>query len=497
MKYSPLHEKILKQEAPGGSPALLSLVVPSITRPGQPFELKLAILDSMGYPSLEYEGSVEVTPPGGGGSQSLLRFETGEPAIGQVSGIRLREEGVFRFEGKAGDIEAYSNPTLCSEEKLPGIYWGDPHVHTVLSNCHPDKCRSLNFCYTSARFLTGLDWVAAADHVSNGRCDWSKWKEQRTVSELHHDEPDFVTLPGYEASLKGGAGGDNNVYMVRFPENFVDEYEEGTVKTLCEELKQLLNPEEFFVVPHHTTRTGKHGEITDDIYPGPDAMPLIEIHSKWGTSEYRGNSNPLQKIHSGPSYAVDFLNRGMILGFVAGTDTHATMPSGAGEEPGHIDRPPGITAVRADKLTRRNIFENLQARNCYATSLERILLHGMIDGVQFGEQISAGDLSPEPEIDVLVAAKSSIRSVELVRNGETIETLNPDTWNAHFACTDTDKQNRFMELPGGSRKQAYYYLRVTCESGAQAWSSPVWVTEEESKLREDNGEKSQYRFHSR
>jgi len=117
-------------------------------------------------------------------------------------------------------LQAHSNPTLCTTDDVPGIYWGDPHVHTILSNCHVDTCRSLNFCFTAARYLSALDWVAAADHVSNGRCDPSKWKEQRTVADLYDDAPDFVTLPAYEASLQGGAGGDNNVYMARFLDIF-------------------------------------------------------------------------------------------------------------------------------------------------------------------------------------------------------------------------------------------------------------------------------------
>ena len=79
-------------------------------------------------------------------------------------------------------------------------------------------------------------------------------------------------------------------------------------------------------------------------------LPLIEIHSKWGTSEYRGNPNPLKKIHPGPIYAVDLLNRGLRMGFIGGTDTHATMPAGFGIE--HLDRLPGMTAV-ATKMMKK------------------------------------------------------------------------------------------------------------------------------------------------
>lgn len=467
-KPTEFQQKILKQEAPGGAPASINAVVPSITKPGESFVLKVAVLDADGYPCLECEGQVSVAQPDGDFVPTGLCFARGEPAAGSVANPALHAEGLFRLQVRVGGLTAHSNPTFCTAADIPGIYWGDPHVHTVLSNCHPDRCRSMNFCFTCGRLVTGLDWVAAADHVSNGRCDFSKWKEQTTVSNLYNDEPEFVTLPAYEASLKGGAGGDNNVYMARFPAMFVDEFEEGTVKTLARELEKSLAPNEFFIVPHHTTRTGKHGEIPDAIYPGPQAMPVVEIHSKWGTSEYRGNPNPLAKIHPGPSYVADLLSRGLKLGFVGGTDTHATMPSGGGREAEHFKGLPGMTAVRATRLTRRDVFDAIRTRHCYATSGERILLLGTVAGLDFGQERSRGSLDGCPRLDVQVAAKSAIARIDVVRNGETIHSLEPGDWQARIDVTD--------EAPPAG-PLLYYYVRVTCESGAQAWSSPVWIAD--------------------
>ncbi len=472
---SPLQQKVLAQEAPGGDPAKLSVVIPSVTRPGKAFDLSVSVVDRNGYPSLNCADRAEIETPGG--EHATIVFQPDTPAVARLKGIHLSEAGLFRLRASCGNLQAYSNPTLCTSESVPGIFWGDPHVHTILSNCHPDKCRSLNFCFTAARQLSALDWVAAADHVSNGRCDFSKWKEQQTVANLYDDSPVFVTLPAYEASLQGGAGGDNNVYMYRFPDMFVDEYEEGNTKTLCSRLTDLLHDREFFIVPHHTTRTGKHGEISDDIYPGPDAVPVIEIHSKWGTSEYRGNPNPLKDIHDGPSYAVDLLNRGLKLGFIAGTDTHATVPSGGGVEPGHIDRLPGLTAVRCKTLSRQSIFQAIQHRQCYATSLERIIMHGSIGGHAFGDEVSFADQTTPPVIDITIAAKSDILQVDLVRNGQTIHTTAPGSWETRFTYEDQKDWDTFKIRSRHLDGFVYYYVRVTCQSGAQAWSSPVWIVD--------------------
>ena len=74
---------------------------------------------------------------------------------------------------------------------------------------------------------------------------------------------------------------------------------------------------------------------------------------------YRGNPNPLHDIHPGPSYVVDLLNRGLRLGFIGGTDSHATMPSGRGVESDAHDRLPGLTAVFADGLSRDERIYNI------------------------------------------------------------------------------------------------------------------------------------------
>jgi hypothetical protein len=469
----PFDRRILRAEAPGGEPASLGIVVPTITHPGRPFDVRVALADADGYPVERFTGAVELSCEAAVPARVTVTFPEDGPAASSVAGVRLGREGLWRFEGELGGRRWFSNPTSCTKGAAEGIYWGDPHVHTVLSNCHPERCRSLNFCFSAARHFAGLDWVSAADHVSNGRCELARWKEQAAASNAFDDPPSFATLPAYEASLKGGAGGDNNVYMLRWPDLFVDEYDDGDVKTLCRKLAGKLAPGEFFVVPHHTTRTGKHGEIPADIYPGPDLMPVVEIHSKWGTSEYRGNPNPLHEIHPGPAYVTDLLNAGLALGFIGGTDTHSTMPAGFGRE--HLDRLPGMTAVAAPRLSREGVFHAIRSRRCYATSLERIYLDVTVAGARPGAAVAWPDAGRPREAAVTAAAKSDITAVELVRNGETIGSQAPGGWQgtAGFADSD-DLAGLWLDSPHLGRF-AYYYVRVTCASGAQAWSSPVWL----------------------
>ncbi|MFW6162606.1 MAG: DUF3604 domain-containing protein, partial [Planctomycetota bacterium] len=471
VNYPPaFHHRVITLEAPGGAPASVAVVAPTVAATGEPFRLHVAVLDADGYPSVGFEGSVWVRAEFAGESLIEVPFRAGRAAVAQVERVSIAEEGLFRFEARLGDALFYSNPVCCQRRPERRIFWGDPHVHTVISDCHPDRCRSLNFCYAAARYLTGLDWATAADHVSNGRCEFARWKEQMAAAEAFDDRPDFVTLPGYEASLRGGCGGDTNPYFRRPPDRFVDEFEDGNVKTLCEKLAEAVDPADFFVVPHHTTRTGKHGEIPDAIYPGPELMPVVEIHSKWGTSEHRGNPNALHDVHPGPSYAVDFLRRGLRLGFIAGTDSHATMPSGRGVEAGHIDRLPGLTAVFADGLSRDAIFDGIRSRDCYAASGERIYLDVAVTGVPMGRMVQWPELDRPRPVQVVAAARSDIETVEIVRNGETLHRHPVGDWQTGFLFSDEESLGGLWLDSAHLGRFVYYYIRVTCVCGAQAWS---------------------------
>ncbi|MFP4058335.1 MAG: DUF3604 domain-containing protein [Candidatus Brocadiia bacterium] len=471
----PFHAKVIALEAPGGEPREARLVAPSVVGCGEPFALRLAVLDGDGYPSVDFADAVALRGDFAAPREATVRFERGRPALARVEGVRVPSAGLWRFRAELGGQVFHSNPVCVCERPGRRIWWGDPHVHTILSNCHPGGARSLNFCYAAARYASGLDWVAAADHVSNGRCDFSKWREQRQACDHHHEPPQFATLYAYEASLRGGCGGDNNPYFRVAPEMFADHYEEGDVASLCRQLAEAVGPENFFVVPHHTTRTGKHGEIPDAIYPGERFMPLVEIHSKWGTSEYRGNPNALKEVHPGPGYAVDLLGQGLRLGFIAGTDSHATMPSAGGIEPGHIDRPPGFTAVLAPRLGRDALFDALRSRQAYATSGERVYLDAVVAGTAMGQTATWPQEDQPRRVAARAAARGEIAKLEVVRNGQAVHELRPGSWHAELAWSDERPLARlWLESPRLGRF-AYYYVRVTCRSGAQAWSSPVWL----------------------
>ncbi|MFW5803027.1 MAG: hypothetical protein ACOCWJ_03830, partial [Verrucomicrobiota bacterium] len=473
----PLIQKTLRLEAAGdGPPATLMLVLPSIVRPGELVGLNVSVLDERGLP-LADGGAAPVTvhvPDGNGGTVAqTVDFPAGEPAVCRIEGIAFNQPGFVRIAAACGELTAHSNPALVSTEERPQILWGDPHIHTMLSDCHPERCRSRVLAYAAARYVYGLDFAAIADHVSGGkRGTFGKWRDNLAMADLFNDAPEFATLLCYEASMPSGEGGDNNVYLAEPREHYVDPGEE---KLTVRELAEKLDPGDY-LVPHHTSRANKHGEIPPELYPGEARMPVVEIHSKWGCSEYPGHPDGLNKPRQGPAYAQDLLASGYHIGFIGGTDTHTSLTFGSALEPDHIRHRPGLTAALAADNHRRAIHNAIANRQCYAACGERIVLDVTCDELNMGEVKSAsGDPKRSRTIAVRCAAQSSIDTLEIIRNGQVVHTVAAGDWQT--ACTWTDSEALdAVAMPHSLKSGAfvYYYVRVTTASGARAWSSPCW-----------------------
>lgn len=464
-----MSEKCLRLEAPGTDLFRAMIAIPSIVKPDVPFAATVSLLDNNAMPLIAQGETLALAFDGG--RELEVALPEGRSAVCRVEGLTQREHGFFRLRGDIAGQTFFSNPALATDEDRPSVLWGDPHIHTTVGDCHPDRCRTRNLAYAAARYAYGLDFVAIADHVSWApRGTVGKWKDNLALCELFDETGIFSTLYCYETSMKGGRGGDCNIYMRQPNRTYVDPWPDDlNIAGLCERVEG-----NFFAVPHHTTRTGKHGEIPKEAYPGEKLMPVVEIHSKWGTSEFRGNPSPLLNVHPGPSYVQDLLAHGYRFGFIGGTDSHTSMTFCRWMETEAHRAQPGLTAVMVGKNHRDAVYDAIQSRRCYAACGERILLDVTCGGLTMGQ---AGTLPASGDVTICAqfAAESNIESVEVIRNNVVVhrETLND--WSGRLDWTDTRvaEATPINDFETGD-PAVFYYVRVTGKADARAWSSPSW-----------------------
>ena len=75
-----------------------------------------------------------------------------------------------------------------------------------------------------------------------------------------------------------------------------------------------------------------------------------------------------------------------------------------------------------------------------------------------------------------VAGTTPLKKVELIRNGEVIQTFRSETNFLDFAYDDMGELAKSsLKAPDTGTLFAFYYLRVIQADGHMAWSSPIWV----------------------
>jgi hypothetical protein len=82
-----------------------------------------------------------------------------------------------------------------------------------------------------------------------------------------------------------------------------------------------------------------------------------------------------------------------------------------------------------------------------------------------GEPMGGTVTCPGPRaISLQAAGALPFTQVEIMRNGQTVMTLQPDGDEVEFNGEDS-----------GTGGADWYYARLTHAGGEMAWSSPVWV----------------------
>jgi len=402
--------------------------------------------------------------------------------------------------GKASDLPhshktperpAYDRHKWKVEGETYGLYWGDVHRHTDVSNCRTgfDGCIVDHFRY--AYDLGKIDFLGTSDHTDIGKIyhpyEW--WHNQRMHDALH-SPGEFNTVYVYEREQRWPWGHRNIVFAQRGGPVVYIKRElylnspwqkslpvdpKGAAEISPYELWDLLKKYGKSVAAlSHTGATGMGTDWKKYERFDYSSENVVEIFQGARVS-YEGagapqpsvgfspntHLNPTGRVVSSPSVPiVDFgkyangtyqtaLSEGHNLGVFASSD--------------HISQHASYGGVYCKDFTREGIIEGMDNRRTIAAT-DKIYLNFTCNEKPLGSFINT---EKAPNFWVKVDGTSDFKRITIVRNEKDWKHFNEFEGKV-FEKTFSDPKM----LDGENR----YYVRVIQRDGNMAWSSPVWVT---------------------
>jgi len=477
----------------------LSIHLPGGVQAGEEFTAHIDARDDFGNIAASHYATIEVDT----GDEQLLQAEMSKGRL--ALSATADEPGVYYITAR--DLytgqQAVSNPMrVCEPDELK-VYFGDIHGKVFFSGgtCDVDQY------YHYARDVARLDFSAITGvselfrHSCTGYRDArppltdTNWADLQRAARHYTVDDEFAAFLSFEwqSDWKAelipddfthiqAAGdrsyGDRNVYYLNDDEPFFRPHDE--VSNTAQKLFDCLRGKDALVIPHHSSAPehfGGHGlKGVDWADRDDELMRLVEIYSKWGCSEYSGCPRKLSDRSEG-RFVQDALAMGHRLGLIGSSDTHLSIPGGAGVEGGKALRyyRGGYACVYAPRLTKRDIFEGLRSRRCYATTGVKILLDFYLNESPMGTEL-AMEPTAERNLDTYVAGTAPIESVEVVRNGKTVHVQVGDgSPLLRVQWTDASDMREYAFEGAARAPFVYYYIRVIQHDWEMAWSSPVWV----------------------
>lgn len=449
------------------------IVAPMTVETGEEFSVRLSAMRADGYPALDFQHKMEMKALNDNieGLPRKVIFAPEDRGIKEIDGLKMNEEGfawiALGSDGKdlSKSIGGLSNPILARKKFERRIYWGDLHVHSSCGDCHRDTFKSPDYGYWFGRYVMGLDYVAMSDHASNMLRLGGQWEKILKAAKEHYASGEFVTFPGFETDYRGEDGGHFNIYFNSDDAPLKHFSDETMTKFTVRDIFDFTRKHNAIAISHHNARNVRGRDYSKSVY-GEDAEPLVEIYSKWGSSEAIDNWRPVREGIDDPvRYYREALKRGYKLGVIGGTDDHNTCPASymhmrPFNTPFYAQ--PGMGAVIAERKDRDSIWSALKARRTYATSANRVYADFQIDGHAMGEEIH----SRAPHLKLTLAASGNFRFVEIYKNEELLFKTSGE-W-----VVETEMEDKGLD------RESYYFVRAETTDNERVWLSPIWVAPE-------------------
>ncbi len=409
-------------------------------------------------------------------SWKLFVPETGFIAL---PNLYFNEPGIYKIQLRnlKTKEQFFSPPIKCLPEGALSLYWGVLHGESE----RIDSAENIESFLRHMRDDKGLQFFASSCFDSEEETSNDVWKGiVQQVAEFNEDDR-FVAMLGFQWLGETKEEGLRQFLYAKDAKPIMRR--KDTKHNSLKKIYKTNNPKEVLAMPSFTMGKATCYDFADF---NPEFERVAEIYNSWGSSECtakEGNLRPIQGGKNGITEAAEgsiqkALNNGCRFGFVAG---------------GHDDRgpysdlfdtdqsqyTPGLTAILSKEHSRASIFEALQARSCYATTGERIIVGLHIAGQGMGSEL---DTKARPGLEFnrhitgYCIGTAPLLEAVLIRNGKKFRSLEIKDGMTEFAIDDTDLLDQIvLEAKEDRSPFVYYYFRVVQEDGHVAWSSPIWV----------------------
>jgi hypothetical protein len=390
-----------------GAARELVCIVPTQAKVGEPAAISLQGRDLWGNPTgapdgstLQWDGSGEV------------HLEKGR--------LTFRRPGSGRIVARAGELSGYSNPITAHEEPPRfNRYWGDLHAQSDATVGTGTEEEYFSF----ARDAAHLDF---ASHQGNDfQMTGDDWQRLNEVVRRFHRDGEFVVFPGYEWSGNTSAGGDRNVFyreegrpIIRSSHWQIPEVAEDALTPahpadeLFRRLREHIGIDNVLLGAHVG---GRYADIRQ--YFDEELGPLVEVVSCWGVFEWM---------------LWDAFDAGYIIGVMGNSDGHKGRPGAEGPGAGEFGIAGGLTCALAQSLTRRDIWNALRERRCYATTGARIDLNFEINDQPMGSILT----TRAAQATATVRGTAPLASLTLYRGRAEYSRVRPDEFSR---CDDSPR----------------------------------------------------------
>jgi hypothetical protein len=398
--------------------------------------------------------------------------------------LYFNEAGIYRIrlENMQDKSCYFSAPIKCFNEGEKNLFWGLLHGETE----RVDSTENIENCLRHIRDERSIDFFATSPFDDQEETSNETWKHISNHIAEFNEEERFTSFLGFQYQGEAGKEGIHQILWTKDSKPLLRR-KDAKSNTL-QKIYKSHTPKEMIAIPTFTMGKGHHFDFSDFT---PEFERVVEIYNAWGCNERtakEGNPFPIKGNvgEEAKGSLISALKKNLRFGFVGGglDDRGIYASFFEGDQKQYS---PGLTGIIADKQSRESLLDALYNRRTFATTGARILLGFYIAGQPMGSELSTAlkkGLMVNRHISGYVAGTDTLKTVEVIRNGEVIHTFTPNDYHFDYYYDDMDNLEKVALKEKKTTPFVFYYLRVTQNDGQMAWSSPIWVDINEKAKKE-------------